>query len=89
MANEVKMTFGSATTAISTTAAVANDEVVGGQDQDIRAEPEHGWCFYYQKAAFTRQLEDWDGVLQLGEEAFGMGLYPSLPLQGPHPDGHK
>ena len=33
MANEVKMTFGSATTAISTTAAVANDEVVGGQTE--------------------------------------------------------
>lgn len=32
-------------------------------------EPEHGWCFYYQKASLARQRGDWNEVLRLGEEA--------------------
>lgn len=32
-------------------------------------EPEHGWCYYYQKASLARQKEDWAEVRRLGDEA--------------------
>lgn len=32
-------------------------------------EPEHGWCYYYQKADLARQLNDWPRVVTLYEEA--------------------
>jgi hypothetical protein len=39
-------------------------------------EPEHGWCYIYQKASLARQQGDWEEVLRLGEQAFTMGLAP-------------
>jgi hypothetical protein len=49
------------------------------------SEPEHGWCYYYQKMDLYRQLEDWDAVIAVGSEAADAGLSPSngvefLPL---------
>jgi hypothetical protein len=32
-------------------------------------EPEHGWCFYFQKADLARQVGDWERVAALGDEA--------------------
>ena len=32
-------------------------------------EPEHTWCFYYEKAELARQNNDWQKVVQLGNEA--------------------
>jgi len=37
-------------------------------------EPEHGWCYYYQKASLARQKGDWEAVAQLGDEAIAKGL---------------
>ncbi|MCC6146268.1 MAG: hypothetical protein IT308_01740 [Anaerolineaceae bacterium] len=45
------------------------------------AEPVHGWCYYYQKAELARQQTDWEGVVQVGEEAFGLGEYPNNPAE--------
>jgi hypothetical protein len=39
-------------------------------------EPEHDWCYYYQKATLSRQRGDWDEVLILGEDALNKGLAP-------------
>lgn len=39
-------------------------------------EPNHGWCYYYQKADLARQRGDWKKVLEIGEQAFGQGLEP-------------
>jgi hypothetical protein len=39
-------------------------------------EPEHGWCYYYQKADLARQRGKWEKVLELGEQAVGQGLAP-------------
>lgn len=37
--------------------------------QDIfGAEPEHGFCYYYQKAALARQQGDWEAAAALGDE---------------------
>ena len=40
-------------------------------------EPEHGWCYYYQKAALARQRGDWEEVLRLADEARNKNLAPS------------
>jgi hypothetical protein len=39
-------------------------------------EPEHSWCFYYQKASLARQNEDWQTVITLGEQAQSDGFSP-------------
>jgi hypothetical protein len=39
-------------------------------------EPEHGWCYYYQKASLARQYGDWQAVLNLGSEARLKNLSP-------------
>jgi hypothetical protein len=40
------------------------------------AEPEHGWCYYYQKAGLARQRGDWQEVLRLYDELKAKGLKP-------------
>ena len=39
-------------------------------------EPQHGWCYLYQKASLARQQGAWQEVIQLGEQAFRIGLVP-------------
>ena len=46
-------------------------------DTDIfGAEPEHTWCYYFQKADLARQMEDWDAVLALYQQAESLGFTP-------------
>lgn len=40
-------------------------------------EPDHGWCFYYEKASLAAQQGDWKTVASLGDKALGLGFYPS------------
>ncbi len=39
-------------------------------------EPEHDWCYFFQKANLARQYEEWEKVAQLGDEAQNQGLVP-------------
>jgi len=39
-------------------------------------EPDHGWCYYYEKADLSRQTEDWDTVLSLGQQVLAEGFSP-------------
>ena len=39
-------------------------------------EPAHTWCYYFQKADLAKQTQNWELVVQLGEEAFSQGYYP-------------
>src|SRR3972149_2148786 len=39
-------------------------------------EPEHGWCYYYQKMSLARQRMDWKQVVTLGEKAITSQLAP-------------
>ena len=39
-------------------------------------EPQHGWCWYYEKAELARQLNDWPEVARLGREADKKGDEP-------------
>ncbi len=36
-------------------------------------EPEHEWCYYYQKAALAEQRQDWEEAARLGDEAISLG----------------
>jgi len=40
-------------------------------------EPSHNWCYYYEKAAYARQLGNWDEVARLGDEARSRGFSAS------------
>jgi hypothetical protein len=41
-------------------------------------EPEHSWCYLFQKADLARQLGDWQQVAALGEEAREAGYDPKI-----------
>lgn len=44
-------------------------------------EPEHGWCYYYEKADLARQFNNWETVTRLGDEAFALNDHPNNPLE--------
>jgi hypothetical protein len=45
------------------------------------SEPEHDWCFYYQKADLARQRGEWEQIPVLLKEALKNGYYPEDPLE--------
>lgn len=44
-------------------------------------EPEHDWCYYFQKADFARQHEDWNQVIEIMESAKQLGLEPNSGVE--------
>jgi len=44
-------------------------------------EPEHTWCYYYEKAELARQVGDWQTVAQLGDEVRRQGFVPGDALE--------
>ena len=40
-------------------------------------EPEHTWCYYFEKADLARQNGEWERVAKLGDKAFAMPYSPS------------
>ena len=54
-------------------------------------EPEHNWCYYYEKADLARQTGDWQRVVELAEGAFKLDqrLYPvNAPEFIPYIEGY-
>jgi hypothetical protein len=47
----------------------------------LGTEPEHRWCFTYQKADLARQQGAWETVAQLGDQAFSVPLLPDDPYE--------
>lgn len=41
------------------------------------AEPEHGWCYFYEKADLARQYSDWQSAAGLADEALRKGYSPT------------
>ena len=39
-------------------------------------EPEHTWCYYYQKMTLARQQSDWQTVAALADEALAQDFKP-------------
>ena len=46
-------------------------------------EPEHTWCYYYQKVDLARQKKDWKEAARLGEEAMNKGISANTPTELP------
>jgi hypothetical protein len=44
-------------------------------------EPEHGWCYFYQKADLARQFGEWEEVARLGNQAFKLNDSPNNPVE--------
>lgn len=44
-------------------------------------EPEHGWCYYFEKAELARQFGDWQEVVKLGNQAFKLDDSPNNPVE--------
>lgn len=44
-------------------------------------EPQHRWCYYFQKADLARQTADWEEVARLGDQAFEAPYYPDDPAE--------
>jgi hypothetical protein len=44
-------------------------------------EPEHGWCYHFQRADLARQMGDWEEVVKLGDAAFKLDDHPNDPLE--------
>ena len=44
-------------------------------------EPEHDWCYYFQKADLARQAGDWEAVLRFYEEAKSLELTPNDQIE--------
>jgi len=40
-------------------------------------EPNHFWCYFYQKAQLARQMSDWTGVVELAKSAEQLGFSPN------------
>jgi hypothetical protein len=40
------------------------------------SEPDHGWCFYFQKASLAAQLGDWQGAADLADQALAADIKP-------------
>jgi hypothetical protein len=61
------------------------DRILAGQTAVMPAiygpEPEHGWCYHFQKADLARQMGDWEEVVKLGDKAFKLDDFPNSPVE--------
>jgi hypothetical protein len=48
---------------------LAPDRAKTGVEKFFWPEPEHGWCYYFQKAELARQRGKWEEVAMLGDDA--------------------
>ncbi len=55
---------------------ITDAESMVPQDFAFGSEPEHKWCYYYEKAELALQMENWDEAAALGEKAIQLGLHP-------------
>lgn len=61
---------------------ISDPTLIGGEGRarppapPFLPEPDHGWCYYFQKADLARQMGDWREVASLGDEARRRKLKP-------------
>jgi hypothetical protein len=44
-------------------------------------EPDHDFCYYFEKADLARQFQDWDSVVKYGESALSLNDHPFDPAE--------
>lgn len=65
--------------AVSNPSRIIPDPAAPPPDPDIFGpEPEHDWCYYFQKADLARQTGDWKAVITLYQESKEKDLVPSF-----------
>lgn len=47
--------------------------------QIFGSEPAHNWCYFFQKASLSRQLNDWDQLASIRKEVVKKNLKPQNP----------
>ena len=57
------------------------DETRARMPEVYAPEPEHGWCFYFERADLARQLGDWEEVVSIADSAFKLDEYPYDPVE--------
>jgi hypothetical protein len=55
---------------------IADSQPFIPQDFAFGPEPDHEWCYYFEKAELALQLGNWVQAASLGEEAISLGLHP-------------
>jgi hypothetical protein len=65
---------------------ISNDPSVPTPDADLFGEePDHNWCYFYEKAELCIQEEDWQTAVDLGNQAQEMGYRPELSASSNSP----
>lgn len=64
------------TITLSDTSLILPDAPAPALPQLFGVEPQHNWCYFYEKAELARQTDNWTEVSRLGREAFKLGLTP-------------
>jgi hypothetical protein len=49
--------------------------------QVFGSEPDHDWCFYFQKASYARQNGDWEAIIQMEPTLESQGYQPNNQLE--------
>lgn len=70
-------------------AQISNLDQILKENSDLRVtpdgifgpEPEHDWCYFYEKADLAAQFEQWDTVASLGDEATSKKLTPAVGME--------
>lgn len=47
----------------------------------IGSEPEHDWCYFFEKVDLARQFGNWDEIVNLGNQAFEQGKVARVPTE--------
>ncbi len=55
---------------------ISNAETAVAPPPVLGPEPEHGWCYYFEKADLARQTDQWPELQALAEEVERLGLAP-------------
>jgi hypothetical protein len=55
---------------LSNTSIILAEDAVSLPESLFAPEPEHRWCYYFEKADLARQFGDWEEVVKLGDKAF-------------------
>ena len=60
---------------------VKNSSAVAPPPYLFGSEPEHDWCYYFQKADYARQNGDWEEVIKMDQGAVALGLAPQDAIE--------
>ncbi len=64
-------------TKYSNQSVIGFDQKAEMPNQFYSNEPQHGWCYYFERAELARQQGDWQTVTRLGDDAFALGDHPN------------